>query len=181
MPEATNGETRSIRTIISRIAARLSDDASIGDRAALRRLSFDAPDAPAFWRLVVSELDPVLPDASPYREEQERRWAAILSGLAEVAGAGLHRPKHDLGEAAAQAGLHEMRVLKLLRAHDDALLALVRPLAHQLVSKGVPVDWADVARLVLSDGRVDEDSVRRDVARRYFSAMQRNTGASQEP
>lgn len=180
MPEAAHDETTSIRTIISRIAARLAADAAIGDRAALRRLSFDAPDAPAFWRIVVAELQPLLPAASPYREEHERRWAAILAGLAEVAGAGLHAPKRRLGEAAAAAGLHEMRVLKLLRAHGDALLALVRPLAHQVVSKGVPVDWADVAQLVLSDGRADEDLVRRNLARSYFSAMQRSTSASQE-
>lgn len=179
MPEAATDETTAIWKIISRIAARLADDAAIGDRAALRRLAFDAPDAPAFWRIAVTDLKNVLPEASPYREEQERRWAAILGGLAEVAGAGLHVPKRRLGEAAAEAKLHEMRLLKLLRAHGDALLELVRPLAHQLVSKGIPVDWADVAQLVLSDGRSDEDRVRRDLARRYFSATQRQTAASE--
>lgn len=178
MPDAAHDESNSIRKTITRIAARLADDAAIGDRAALRRLSFESPDAPAFWRIVVTDLH--LPGASPYREEHERRWAAILAGLAEVAGAGLHVPKRRLGEAAADAKLHEMRLLKLLRAHGDALLALVRPLAHQLVSKGISVDWADVADLVLSDGRSDEDRVRHSVARSYFSATQRQTSASQE-
>lgn len=164
-----------IWSIVSRIATRLSDEHAIGERAALRRLSFERPDAPAFWRITVGELQAVLPTASPYREEHEQRWAAILAGLAELAGAGLHQPKRRLGEAAAEAQLHETRLLKLLRAHGDALLGLVRPLAHQLVSKGVPVDWADVAQLVLSDGRADEDRVRRDIARHYFSALHRQT------
>ncbi|MCB9712799.1 MAG: type I-E CRISPR-associated protein Cse2/CasB [Myxococcales bacterium] len=180
MSDLAQDQTPSIPRTISRIAARLGDDGAIGDRAALRRLSFETPDAPAFWRIVVSELQPMLPEASPYREEHERRWAAILGGLAEVAGAGLHVPKRRLGEAAAAAQLHEMRVLKLLRAHGDALLALVRPLAHQLVSKGVPVDWADVAELVLSDGRPHGDRVRRNLARSYFSAVSRQP-TSQEP
>lgn len=180
MPEAAHDDSTSTRTLISRIAARLASDAAIGDRAALRRLSFDAPDAPAFWRLIVTELRAVVPEAPPYREEQERRWAAILAGLAEVAGAGLFAPKRRLGEAVAEAGLAEMRVLKLLRAHGDALLALVRPLAHQLVSKGVPVDWSDVAELVLSDGRANEDRIRRELARRYFSAAHRQSNP-QEP
>lgn len=179
MPDVAQDETTSTRTIISRVAARLADEGAIGDRATLRRIAFEAPDAPAFWRIVVGELRAVLPEAPPYREEHERRWAAILGGLAEVAGAGLHVPKRRLGEAAAEAKLHEMRVLKLLRAHGDALLALVRPLAHQLVSKGVPVDWADVAELVLSDGRSGEDRVRRNLARSYYSAVSRQT-TSQE-
>lgn len=179
MPDVAYDETSSIPKIISRIAARLRDDGAIGDRAALRRLSFESPDAPAFWRIVVSDLQPVLSETRHFREEQERRWAAILGGLAEVVGAGLHVPRRRLGEAAADAQLHEMRFLKLLRAHGDALLALVRPLAHQLVSRGVPVDWADVARLVLSDGCPHEDRVRRDLARSYFSSVSRQS-TSQE-
>ena len=179
MPDPAQEETLTIWTIISRIATRLASDAAIGDRAALRRLSFETPNAPAFWRIAVTDLQSVLPQHSPYREEQERRWAAILGGLAEVAGAGLHVPKRRLGEAAADAKLHEMRLLKLLRAHGDSLLALIRPLAHQLVSKGIPVDWADVALLVLSDGRANEDRVRRDLARSYFSATQRQTASKE--
>lgn len=180
MSEAAHDELTSTRALVSRIAARLASDVAIGDRAALRRLSFDVPDTPAFWRLIVTDLQAVVPKASPFREEHERRWAAILAGLAEVTGAGLYKPKKRLGEAAAEAGLAEVRMLKLLRAHGDALLALVRPLAHQLVSKGVPVDWSDVAELVLSDGRPDEDRIRRVHARHYFSAIHRQSNA-QEP
>ncbi|MEX1366484.1 MAG: type I-E CRISPR-associated protein Cse2/CasB [Nannocystaceae bacterium] len=180
MPEREHDDPPSIRKIISSLAARLADDRAIGDRAALRRLSYETPDAPAFWRLLVGDLAPRIPEAPPYREDQERRWAAIISGLAEVAGAGLHVPRRRLGEAAAEANLHEMRMLKLLRAHGDALLDLIRPLAHQLVSKGIPVDWADVAELVLSDGRSDEDRIRRNLARTYFSALHRHASASKE-
>lgn len=179
MSEVAQQQPPSTRTIIGRIAARLADDAAIGDRAALRRLQFETPDAPAFWRIVVTELDAVLPDAPPYREEQERRWAAILGGLAVIAGANLHQAKRRLGEAAAEAGLHETRLLKLLRARGDALLSLIRPLAQQLAAKGAHVDWADVAQLVLSDGRSDEDRVRRDLARSYFSATQRQTSSKE--
>lgn len=162
---------QSTYAIISRIATHLADEGAIGARAALRRLQFEAPDAPAFWRIVVTDLDGAIPQNSPWREQQERRWAAILTGLAVVVGANLHQPKRRLGDALADAQLHETRLLKLLRARGDALLSLVRPLAHQLESKGISVDWADVAQLILSEGRGDEDRVRRDLARVYFSAV----------
>jgi len=170
----------SVWSIVGKIARRLADDAAVGDRAALRRLDFESPHQPAFWRVVVEDLEPLLPQTSPHREDHERRWAAILAGLAEIAGAGLYAPRRHLGPAAAEARVHEMRFVKLLRAHGDALLSLIRPLARQLISKGISVDWAEVARLVLSDGRADEEDVRRDLARSYFSAVHRQAAPDSE-
>lgn len=175
---ADHPEETKLRQALNRIAKRFADDSAIGERAAIRRLDLDAPDKPEFWKILVGELEPFVGPSV----EQERRWATILAGLAEVAGANLHRPSRRLGEAAAAASVHETRFVKLLRAHDDALLALIRPLAHQLVARGEPVDWADVAELVLSDGGPDEEKIRHRHARSYFSSL-RKQGATtaQEP
>ena len=169
-----------IDAAIKELGTRLADKAAIGDRAALRRLNYAAPDSPAFWRIVVSDLDGLIADQEPQRRSDERRWAAILAGLAEVAGAGLYRRGRPLGEAAAAAKLLEARFTKLLRAHDDALLDLIQPLAHQLVAKGEAVDWFDVARLVLSDGAPNEDEVRRNLAKRYYATLHKSA-AKKEP
>jgi CRISPR type I-E-associated protein CasB/Cse2 len=76
-----------------------------------------------------------------------------------------------LGRALAEADLSEQRFLKLLRAQDRGLLDAVRTVTHYLSTKAVPVDCSDIALLILSDGRSDEDSVRRSIARDYYSAQ----------
>ena len=169
-----------IDAAIKELGTRLADKAAIGDRAALRRLNYAAPDSPPFWKIVVSDLDGVIADHEPERGRDERRWAALLAGLAKVAGAGLYRGGRRLGEAAAAAGLLEARFTKLLRAHDDALLDLIQPLAHQLAAKGEHVDWSDVARLVLSDGAPNEDAVRHHLAKHYYATLHKSA-AKKEP
>ncbi len=165
----------SIRSVIQGIAGDLASKAAIGDRAALRRLNYATPDHPAFWKLVVSDLHGFIADQEPARGRDERRWAVLLAGLAEVAGAGLFRPGRRLGEAAAAAGLLEARFTRLLRAHDEALLDLIQPLAHQLVTRGERVDWSDVAHLVFSDGAPNEDEVRRHVAQLYYATLHKSS------
>ena len=169
------------RAIIYRIATRLAEDAAIGIRASLRRLKYEAHNSPAFWRIAVSDLEPLMPPLERDREIHERRWAAILRSLAQVAGAGLHRPHRRLGEAVAAAKIDEPRFVRLLRAHGDALLDLIHPLAHQLISKGEAVDWDDVARLVLTDGHADDERTRRDLARSYYSTTHKMSATTQEP
>jgi CRISPR type I-E-associated protein CasB/Cse2 len=164
-----------IENAVRTIGERLASKTAIGDRAALRRLNYALPDAPAFWKIVVSDLDGVIADHEPERGRDERRWAALLAGFAEVAGAGLHRRGRPLGEAAAAAKLLEARFTRLLRAHDDALLDLIQPLAHQLVAKGESVDWLDVVRLILSDGTPNEDDVRRHLAQRYYATLHKSS------
>ena len=59
-------------------------------------------------------------------------------------------------------------MLRLLRAHDDALEDAIRVTTHQLATSGARFDASELALLVLSDGRSDEDTVRRRVARHYY-------------
>ncbi len=66
------------------------------------------------------------------------------------------------------------RVDRLLRAHDATLPHLTRAVVHQLTTRGTVVDLTDLAWLILSDGRRDQERARRKVAREYYQALYRS-------
>jgi CRISPR type I-E-associated protein CasB/Cse2 len=96
----------------------------------------------------------------------------VVGALAVTSG--LQAPRRSLGAALAEAGLSELRLTRLLRAHAGALPAEVRAVASYLASKAVPFDATDLARLVLSDGGPSEERVRRGIARSYYGQLSRN-------
>jgi CRISPR type I-E-associated protein CasB/Cse2 len=162
-------EAVSLASLIRQIAGDLGD-AGAGDRAELRRLKPDDPGGPAFWRIVVTRLDPNhLPGGSPAREDALHRWAVILRAIAELDG--LHNPGRRLGAALAEIGVSELRLNKLLRASGEPLFDEVRTIAHQLATAAVPVDLTGIARLVLSDGQPHEQIVRQTIANDYYAQI----------
>jgi CRISPR type I-E-associated protein CasB/Cse2 len=134
-----------------------------GELAALRRLTADDFGCAPFWMLIG---DHDLIGAGPARDDQEQRWAVILSAMAQLGG--LHSRAISLGRALAEAKLSELRFLRLLRAHGATLHDTLQQCVHLLRSRQQLCDQADLAKLVLSDGRSDEDSVRRAIARGYY-------------
>jgi CRISPR system Cascade subunit CasB len=164
------GETsRDLRTIVARIAGIIARELSPGEVAALRRLAPDEPYAPAVWKVFAMALDEVVPPDGPAREEAERRWAAILCGLAITQG--LHRAGRPLGAALASAGFSELRFTRLLRARGDQMFAALRGAAQYLASKALSFDALDLARLVLSEDGPREERTRRDIARSYYRQL----------
>ncbi len=163
-------ETTSLNRQIGALVAAISR-APPGDVAALRRMAPDDIATPAFWKLAGTVLEELRGDG-PALEARERCWAIVTSALAVTAG--LHAPGRPLGAALADAGLAELRLTRLLRAHSDALPAEVRTVAAYLASKAAPFDATDLARLVLSDGGPSEEQVRRSIARSYYGQLSRN-------
>jgi CRISPR type I-E-associated protein CasB/Cse2 len=160
-----------LAAIVGRIAYDLEQRLGPGDVAELRRMHPDSPVCPAFWRILIEHLDAQLPAAEAARTEAITRWSAAIQAMAELRG--LNRPGARLGSAAAAADVSELRVIRLLRASGVALLDGLRTLAHQLATAAVAVDCADLARLVLSDGRADEQAVRERIAYDYYGALNR--------
>lgn len=159
-------EAASLASLIRRIADDLPD-AGTGERAELRRLKPDDPGGPAFWRIVVTRLEPDhLPGGGPARDDALRRWAVILRAVAELDG--LHNPGRRFGAALAEAGVSELRLTKLLRASGEPLFDQVRTVTHQLATAATPVDLTGVALLVRSDGRPNEQAVRQTIANDYY-------------
>ena len=174
MPEKPSRRKRIHETIISlaksfrRADEKKSTTWSRGDLAQLRRMEVKRPDSSelVFCRIVTQILEPagLLTDHSPNRAFQQ--WVVILQGLATVHR--FHDSSVPLGTALRRADVSDRRLARLLRAKDHLLWTEVRRLAHMLRSKGQPVRWQQVADLVLSDGTVYMDEVRRRIASEYY-------------
>lgn len=169
-PAAAGEKPRTLESLVSGLSKTIKDVLGPGDRAALRRMRPESPDAPAFWRLmtVVDARGSGPAGDGVARQRYETTWAAILRALAQLGA--LHAHGRHLGRSLVDADMSEMRFLQLVRARGDALRGVVQRVCHMLASKGVSVDATDLARLLLSDGRSDEDQVRRRLARTYFGS-----------
>lgn len=157
----------SLAQIVGGIVRDIREVLPPGDVAELRRMRPDDAGCAAYWKLLSTRVE----DSSTLNDLMERRWAVILASLARLAPQ--HRSDARLGRALAEADVAEKRVLRLLRAHDEALEDAVRVVTHQLASAGVPLDATALAWLVLSDGRPDETRARRSIARDYYSRSPR--------
>jgi CRISPR system Cascade subunit CasB len=172
-PTALPREERSLGLIVGAVVTSIDRVLSPGDVAALRRLRPGDADCAVFWKLLATHLTDELPAGGPARDEAERRWAVILQALARMRG--LHAPGLRLGRTLASAGLAEPRVLRMLRARHDALADAARVTAQFLANGAIPTDHAEIAALILSDGRTDEDSVRRRIARDFYAQMEKES------
>lgn len=162
----------SLSSTVNRLARALGRELSPGDVASLRRMAPDDVATPAFWKLTGGVLDDELRGEGPAIDTRERLWAVVVNALALTSG--LHAPGRSFGGALAEAGLSELRLARLLRAHGDALPAEVRSVAAYLASKAIAFDATDLARLVLSDGGASEEPVRRGIAKAYYRQLSLN-------
>ena len=166
-------ETGRLRSTVGRLVQAMQKDGAVtsGERSALRRQRPGEPGGPVFWKLAARYLEPadlLPPVGSKRRDSAERQWAVVLAAIAELADFHRSGSAHRLGRVLADRSVSEARVLRLLRAHDAALLDTVRDVVHQLASSGARVDLSDVANLVTSDGTDWETDVRRSIALDYY-------------
>ena len=163
-------EAPSLRSVVGQLAHAVGSTLGPGDVAALRRLDPADPACPAFFKVAAAFLVPagLLPAGGEARDEAERRWASVLSGLAIHE---MHAPDRRLGQALAAAGFSELRFVRLLRAHDSGLRDEVRTTARFLASKAERADWTEMAQLVLSDGHDHAEAVRRRIARDFYANL----------
>lgn len=149
---------------------------STGDRAQLRRLDPRDIRAAAFFKLAGSALAEELAGPDSRRQEQETRWAAIVSSLAHLGS--LHQPRHDLGTALVAAGFSEVRFVRLLRSDADRLVDELPALARFLAAKGAAADFSEAAALLLYAGTSAEEGARRRLARGYYAALSQAKSSS---
>ncbi|MBF0546388.1 MAG: type I-E CRISPR-associated protein Cse2/CasB [Candidatus Riflebacteria bacterium] len=165
----------SLRELISQIVYAFDHFLSGGELAELRRLKPHDQASPTFFKISALYLDPagILPNGITERNQAEQKWACILARMASLHG--LHNPNSSIGSALAEAGFSELRFVRLLRAKNEALFDVIHGAANYLSSKGISVNFGDFASLVLSDGFDHSENVRREIARKYYSAINQNT------
>jgi CRISPR system Cascade subunit CasB len=180
-PDATGADERpSLSRSVGQAAGLIgSEGLSNGDRAALRRISPDAPFTPALWNVLhrLGQQD----TPGPLRQKTwERRWATLLMGLAFCAepGRNLHEYDVPMGRALFEAGWSELRFVRLLRSTGEGLEVELRRVAQYLASKAQPANWADAAYLLFyqhddAAGETAED-IRLSIARDYYGARYRS-------
>jgi CRISPR system Cascade subunit CasB len=135
-----------------------------GDLASLRRLDVDAPDAPAFFRMVVK----LVPNASVVELSRYAQFLQILALKPAALSAG------SFGAAMAEAKVSEGRVQKLLSARRPAISEQVRLIARRLANAG-KLPYRQIGDLLLVEDEDSEyaDAVRLRIARDYWRALDR--------
>jgi CRISPR system Cascade subunit CasB len=164
------GTSKDLPTRVAKIARAIFDQFGAGERAELRRLEPTGdPGSPAFWRLMAQYVPEVMDATKPWRDHDARRWATLVSAVVLLGEAS--EPPASLGVALAEAGMSEARLTRLLRADSDKLLHELRRVARFLATKGRAVRHLDFARLLFISNPNKAESLRRDIARGYFSTL----------
>ena len=166
----TDQETASadLPSLIKRLAMAMERDLDAGERAQLRRLDVKAPDQPAFWKLMAAWIAPERPLSPP----EETRWAIILSNMARM-WPSCHQPGRSVGRVLAETNYQEIRLMRLLRTHGPTFADAVRRMCGFLASRAEPVDWAELAALILTSNPDKAETLRRKIARVYYQTIQR--------
>jgi hypothetical protein len=155
------------RDAVAKIAWRMGrDDYPTGSLAALRRLRPEAPDGAAFWWLVAEHAPSAFQD-----DRAASALATVIQGMAIAHP--FHLPlsgRRRLGEALAEAGVSEARLLRLLRLARRELPEELRRLARLMAVKGEAgrFDWSDAFALLFWAEHEVGERERRAVARDYY-------------
>ena len=153
-----------LTSILGSIAATIAHpEFPSGDRAALRRMNPAIPPPLAFYRFAFRHLPETW-------DRQEGAWVTLVAGLS-LMGPHAHRPGLAAGRALAEAGLSESRLERLLAADGDTMHALLLRLARFLGAKVQPLDWTDLAVLILSTDPAKREQSRLRIAREYYRSL----------
>jgi CRISPR type I-E-associated protein CasB/Cse2 len=133
-----------------------------GDLASLRRLNTNAPDAAAFFRIVVK----IAPEAGPAALHRYARFLQILALKPAALASG------SFGAAMAAAGVSEGRAQKLLTARGPALVEQLRLIARRLANEGT-LPYRQIGDLLLIEDEEGAEAIRLRIARDYWRALDR--------
>lgn len=131
-----------------------------GDLASLRRLRADALDPLTLWRNLVRW------GVDPRGDAEVAGWADTLALLASAPE--VHQRGRHLGQALAEAGVSEARLLRLLRAEGDAFAAQARSVLHLLASSGESADLSFLAELRFALSPQRREHICRNIASNYY-------------
>ena len=163
-------QPKELRTIVRQIAEDLANpNFPRRDLAELRRMNPDSPTPPVFWSLMAQHN---LPDTSA----TVSCWALIIHGIAlmtPASNAGIPvgralfmggRPQRDIGFYS------KARLERLLKSQGTIFRALLGRMFKMLASAKQPLEWEELAGLIINDN----DAARYQIASDYYRAAPRN-------
>jgi CRISPR system Cascade subunit CasB len=153
-------DKKTLPSIVGRLAYAIDKILGTGEVADLRRLRPEDPASPAYWKTMVEYWD------MPFDDDDARRRACLLSGLARTKG--LFDFHTGLGKALAIAEYSELRFVRLLRADGKSLLKEIELMAEFLNSKAQRANWSQVAEVLFTKDDEKAESARRRIARDYY-------------
>ena len=160
------------------------NEMSTGDKASLRRMTYNNPDRATFWRLISQRGMP--------RNLDIAKWGLIAHGIALMAHSApfAHNPRRPVGRTLFEGGgeqsnrgfYSEDRLTTLLSAEGETLHRLLARLFRILSSQGCAFNWQEMAWFILNEGHKKEEAnkSRIVIARAYYRAERRSAVASEK-
>jgi CRISPR system Cascade subunit CasB len=103
-------------------------------------------------------------------EQAQREWMTILAGMAIMVPAANSRG-NPAGKMLGESGYSESRLERLLSAEGDVLETLVLRVARFAAAKAQPIDWTQLAQLLLAKNPERADAIRMRIAKDYYRAI----------
>jgi CRISPR system Cascade subunit CasB len=164
-PEAVEKTAGSLASMIGRISSLIaSEHFPNSDRATLKRMDPKNEPPLGFYRFAFRHLPPDWPT-------QRKAWQTILNGMALMS-PHIHRPDQPLGKVLANAGYSEARLERLLGSEDETQRILLLRAVRFLAAKKQPVNWVDLARLLLTGERSKREDLHMSIARHYYQNLE---------
>ena len=160
----TKSSSDSLSTIIGRISGLIaSENFPNSDRAALKRMSPNKEPPLSFYRFAFRHLP-------PNWQTRRKAWQTLLSGMALMS-PHIHRPDRPLGKVLAEELYSEARLERLLAAEDETRRTLVLRMVRFLAARKQPVNWLDIAGLLLTGDREKRENLQMQIATNYYKNL----------
>lgn len=164
-PETVEKSADSLASIIGRISALIaSEHFPNGDRATLKRMDPNKEPPLSFYRFAFRHL----PQGW---QTQRQAWRVVLNGMALMS-PHIHRLDQPLGKVLARANYSEARLERLLGSEDETQRTLMLRAVRFLAAKKLPVNWVDLARLLLTGEAGKREALHMSIARHYYQNLE---------
>ncbi len=163
-PETAEQCTDSLPAIIGRISGVIaSEQFPNSDRAALKRMSPNKEPPLSFYRFAFRHLP-------PNWQTRREAWQALLSGMALMS-PHIHRPDRPLGRVLAEELYSEARLERLLGTEGEPRRTLVLRMVRFLAARKQPVNWLNIAGLLLITDTDKREKLHMQIATDYYKNL----------
>lgn len=164
MVKVVQAHEETLEQRIGRIAGIIASERfPTGERAALRRMAPDRPLPLCFYRFAFNHL-------SLGWERAIDDWTTLVAGIALMS-PNAYSSQVGFGRALAEANYSEARLERLLVAGCEVRRTLFLRAVRFLAAKSKPFNWAEGARLLLTESEDKREVLNLRIARDFYSRI----------